>query len=177
MAADEPNDASAEAALVEIEATRQETSAQRIDRNWNELLQELRVTQTGVQILFAFLLTLPFQSSFNRVSSFDRILYLVVISLVTTSTVLNLAPVIAHRVLFRRRQKDILLNAGDAFARMSFVTLGLALIGAVAFVVDLVSGHLIGLVFAGGASLLVLALWVGFPLWVIRQRSSGPDRY
>ena len=84
---------------------RDETPLERLDRNWDELLQELRVTQTGVQILTAFLLTVPFTNGFSQLDGFQRDCYLVVLCGSVLTTALLMAPVAYHRVLFRQRQR------------------------------------------------------------------------
>src|SRR5918997_5958279 len=85
---------------------RQEDKNQRIDRNWNELLQELRVTQTGVQLLAGFLLTLPFQERFDDLTTVQEVDYLVVVVLAMVSTGMLIAPVSFHRAVFRRQEKE-----------------------------------------------------------------------
>lgn len=155
---------------------RHETAAERLDRNWNELLQELRVSQTGVQVLFAFLLVLPFQSRFGELDPFDRELYLVVVLLVALSTVLNLAPVVIHRVLFARHQKDVLVRVSGPLAVWSLATLGCALVGALALVVDVVAGARPAAVVSGGLALLLLVLWAVVPL-ALRRRERPSSTY
>lgn len=142
---------------------RDESAADRVDRNWNELLQELRVTQTGVQILFAFLLILPFQQRFSELDEFDRRLYVAVVFLITLSTVANLAPVIAHRFLFRRHRKDVLIRTSDRLGKISFLALGLALIGAVALVLDLVVGDQAAMILVAVVGLAIVGLWLVLP--------------
>src|SRR5689334_12186764 len=92
---------------------RNETPEQRSDRNWVELLQELRVMQTGVQILTGFLLTVPFQARFETLTSFQRGYYLVLMVLAALTTGLAVAPVALHRALFRRHVKARLVTVGD----------------------------------------------------------------
>ena len=156
---------------------RGESGAQRIDRNWAELLQELRVTQTGVQILFGFLLMLPFQARFGDLSRTDKWIYLVVVGLVTASTVVNLTPVLAHRVNFNRRAKDTLVNLTSHLVIASLVLLGAALVGGVLLIVDVALGPTYGWIFAGAALVLTLALWGGVRAIVrrdARQDLKGP---
>src|SRR5271156_7011703 len=83
---------------------RGETETQRLDRNWNSLLQELRVVQTGVQLLTGFLLTLPFQQRFDVLSPSMRDVYLTTVCLAVSATVLLITPVSIHRMLFRRHR-------------------------------------------------------------------------
>src|SRR5689334_19894510 len=81
---------------------RDETEAERLDRNWTEMLQELRVTQTGTQILTGFLLTIPFQQRFAELDDTQRGIYLVLVAFAALATILALAPVSLHRALFRQ---------------------------------------------------------------------------
>lgn len=152
----------------------EETPAERIHRNWNELLQELRVTQTGVQILFAFLLILPFQQRFDLLDTQERWLYVAVVILITISAVLNLAPVITHRFLFAQHQKDIVVKSSDLIAKLSFITLGLALVGALGLVMDLVAGRTVAYVVVGCIGLLILGVWVIMPT-VLRASQDEDD--
>ena len=92
---------------------RDETHNERADRNWNELLQELRVTQTGTQILTGFLLTIPFQQRFADLDAYQTDLYLVLVVLAVLATALFVAPVSLHRILFGRRLKPELVTAGS----------------------------------------------------------------
>lgn len=169
------SDAAAESTDATTEETegagRRETRKERYDRNWDELLQELRVTQTGVQILFGFLLTLPFQSTFADLGRLERGLYLVVFALVAVSTVCNLAPVSGHRILFQRDQKHRLVKVANTFAKVSLACLALALVGAAMLVVDLVLGPVIGITF--GVVLLVLAVVLWFVVPLTLQRSPA----
>src|SRR2546429_7750584 len=92
---------------------RSETPLERWDRNFTELLQELRVAQTGVQILFAFLLTLPFTNRFDRVTELDRGVYVATIVAAAAATALLLAPVRYHRPVFRKGRKPALVQVGS----------------------------------------------------------------
>ncbi|WP_233549662.1 DUF6328 family protein [Cellulomonas rhizosphaerae] len=140
---------------------RSETRNQRADRNWDELLQELRVTQTGTQILMGFLLTIPFQQRFGDLDAFQRDLYLVLVVLAVVATALILAPVAIHRALFRRGMKSALVSVGDSFARAGLLVLALVLSGAAMLLFDVVVSRTAG-VAMGLASLVVLgaAWWV-----------------
>jgi Family of unknown function (DUF6328) len=120
--------------------SRHETEAQRLDRNYLELLQELRVAETGVQILFAFLLSIAFQQRFNEIDDFQRTVYLVTLGCAAVSGLLLIAPAAAHRLLFRRRLKDELVTYTGRVAAGGLVFLLLAIIGSVLLIVDFVSG-------------------------------------
>jgi hypothetical protein len=148
---------------------RHETPAERLDRNWDELLQELRVVQTGVQILAGFLLTLPFQQRFTEIEDVDRQVYLVAFCLTVVATAFLVAPVASHRLLFRRREKATLVAIAHACARIGLVALGLA-VSTVAFVIfDVVTGTRGAVVAAGASLLLFLVNWLLLPLGVLRR--------
>src|ERR1700712_4015200 len=102
----EPSDEAPAADRDWNERARNETTVQRLDRNWTDLLQELRVVQTGVQFLTGFLLTLPFQQRFWQLSSRQHDLYLASVSASVVATAFLQAPVSVHRALFRRHQRD-----------------------------------------------------------------------
>ena len=91
---------------------RSQPSPETLTRNWDELLQEIRVTQTGVQILTGFLLTVPFSNRFEDLTSFQRAVYLTVLAGSVLTTALVVAPVAMHRVLFRRRRRELLVESG-----------------------------------------------------------------
>ena len=151
---------------------RHETPAERLDRNWSELLQELRVTQTGIQILTGFLLILPFQARFATVSPFLVGVFLAAVLLAALATALVLAPVAAHRLLFRRHEKDVLVNLGGAMAKAGLICLALT-VGLVAtLVVGVVASETAGIV-TGICALLVFALlWVVVPLSLSRRERA-----
>jgi len=147
---------------------RRETINERMDRNWNELLQELRVAQTGVQILTGFLLTVPFQSRFTELDGYQRSVYLVLVVLAITATALIVAPVSLHRVLFRRHRKESLVAHADRLAQAGLAALALVLGGSALLLFDIVLGRAAGVV-AGATVLLVLAvLWVVVPVRLAR---------
>jgi hypothetical protein len=137
---------------------------EQITRNWNELLQELRVMQTGVQIRTGFLLTVPFTDRFSLLDHAQRMVYLGVLVGSVVVTCLIVAPVAFHRVLFRRRMRPWLVSAANVCARIGLAGLALVSAGMVLLVFDVVVGTTAGVV----ASLLVLALfaglWLGVPL-------------
>ncbi|MGF7238860.1 MAG: DUF6328 family protein [Frankia sp.] len=153
---------------------RGETEAERIDRNWGELLQELRVAQTGVQLLTAFLLSLPFQQRFTTLSDHQRWLYLVVVLLSVAATGLLVMPVSIHRAVFRRREKEILVQVASRVAQAGLALLALAISGVVALIFDVVEGQPASIT-AGAATFTVLAvLWAAVPT-VVRLRGPRTD--
>ncbi len=141
-----------------------ETPDERITRNWNELLQELRVLQTGVQILTGFLLTVPFSPRFPDLAEHQQAIYLVVLvgSVITTSLII--APVSFHRMLFRRRQRRWLVTASHLCARAGLV--GFAIVSAlvVLLVFDVVLSFGAGVIAGTGVLVLFVSLWAGLPL-------------
>ena len=143
---------------------RDETEAQRLDRNYGELLQELRVAQAGVQILFAFLLTIAFQQRFTELTTFQKGLYVVTLTLSALSVICFVAPVAAHRVVFRRRVKDALVAFTNWTASAGLVLLGLSVLGGVLLVAGLVLNLTASLFITGGVLLLTLLLWVIVPI-------------
>jgi MFS family permease len=143
---------------------RNESQAQRDDRNLGELLQELRVAGLGVQVLFGFLLSLPFTNRFTRLNSGQRDLYLASLVLAAVSTALLVGPVAYHRLVFRRGQKERLVRAASVMAIAGLAAVGLAVSAAVLLVTSYVGGGLAaGLITAFIAGLFGL-LWFAFPL-------------
>jgi hypothetical protein len=152
---------------------RDETTAQRLDRNYNELLQELRVAQTGVQILFAFLLTLAFTPRFAQATSFQRGTYVVTLIFSATAAALLIAPVAFHRVVFRRRQKDDLVAAANRFALGGLALLFVAMIGAVLLILDVVLGPVAAAALTAVVAIWFVAFWLVIPL-LSRENPTEP---
>ncbi|AKU16519.1 DUF6328 family protein [Luteipulveratus mongoliensis] len=158
---------------------RDESPAERLDRHWGELLQELRVAQTGVQILTGFLLILPFQQRFASMDDGERTLYLSAFVLALLTTALIVAPVSMHRVMFRRRVRDDLVEASNVLAKAGLATLALAMIAVAALIFDVVLGSPAGIIAGIGAALVFAGFWWGLPV-LIRSRARqhqdyGPD--
>jgi hypothetical protein len=154
---------------------RHETVNERMDRNWNELLQELRVAQTGVQILTGFLLTVPFQQRFGELDEYQRAVYLVLVVLAVAATGFIVAPVSLHRLLFRRGLKRELVESGDTLAQTGLAMLALVLAGAALLLFDVVVDRTAGLI-AGAATLIGLTvIWVVVPLRLSHRARSETD--
>jgi hypothetical protein len=148
---------------------RKETPNERADRNWNELLQELRVMQTGVQILTGFLLTLPFQPTFADLDDYQRTVYLALVVTSVIATALIVAPVSVHRSLFRQQMKRHIVTLADRLTRVALAVLALVITGASLLVFDVVVGRTEGIV-VGASVLVALAIvWVVLPE-VLRRR-------
>jgi len=150
---------------------RDETPVERADRNWNEVLQELRVMQTGTQILTGFLLALAFQPAFADLTVEQRTLYLVLVVLAALSAIVALAPVALHRFLFQRRAKPRVVTFGHASLVASLVTVSLLLVGVVAFVFDVVVDAPAAWIAVASLAAVILVLWVVAPI-AIRVRHS-----
>src|SRR6478609_8240546 len=151
--------------------TRDETEAERLDRNFGEQLQELRIVQTGVQILFAFLLTIPFQQRFTSLSDLQRSIYIVTLLCMTIATLLFMTPVAMHRMLFREGLKDFVVRHTDTLIGTGLFFLGAGIIGGVVLVLDVLLSHTTAFWIGGSLALLAIALWVVLPLTQRRRRS------
>jgi hypothetical protein len=143
---------------------RDESEADRLDRNLGELLQELRVAGLGVQVLFGFLLSLPFTTRFTHLSPGQRNLYLGTIVLAAVATALLLGPVAYHRLVFRQGQKERLVRAANIMAIAGLATVGLAVSAAILLVTDFVSSGLTAGLITAFVTCLFAGLWFALPL-------------
>lgn len=155
---------------------RQEDATQRIDRNWNELLQELRVTQTGVQLLAGFLLTLPFQERFSDLTTAEEVDYLVVVVLAMVSTGMLIAPVSFHRAVFRRQEKEWLVLAAHWSARIGLALMSLAMTGVVWLIFSVVVGTTAANIAGAAVGVFLVGLWFGAPLTARETDHHQPSR-
>jgi uncharacterized membrane protein len=157
---------------------RDETDDERFDRNLAELLQEVRVAQNGVQILFAFLLTLPFAQRFTKLDDFQVHLYYATLCLTAVSSLLMIAPVAYHRVVFQRSEKENLVRDGSRLTMAGLAFLALAICCGLFLVVDFIFGPLAVIFTVGSALIITAATWVWLPLWRMRarrRRAAGSD--
>jgi hypothetical protein len=153
---------------------RSETQTERLDRNWGQLVQELRVTQTGTQILTGFLLTLAFQARFAKLDAIQVNVYLALVILAGLTTALGLTPVAIHRALFRRRAMEQLVATGDILLKLTLACVGLILVGSTLFIFAVVVSLTAGIV-AGVVTLAItVALWILVPFGV-RPEHPVPD--
>jgi hypothetical protein len=143
---------------------RDESEAQRDDRNLAELLQELRISGLGVQVLFGFLLSLPFTARFGRLSQGQRDLYLASLVLSAVATALLLGPVAYHRIVFRRRQKEPLVRAASVMATLGLAAVGLAICAAVLLATTTVATGLPAGLITAFVAVMFVGLWFAFPL-------------
>jgi Family of unknown function (DUF6328) len=149
---------------------RRESEAQRDDRNLAELIQELRVVGLGVQVLFGFLLSLPFTMRFTRLSSAQRDLYLASLALSAVATALLLGPVAYHRLVFRRGMKEHLVRYANQIAILGLAAVGGAILTAVLLVTSYVAGALPAALITAVATCMFAGLWFVFPLGARRER-------
>ena len=142
-----------------------ETREQRVDRELMELLQELRVALPGVQILFAFLLIVPFQETADATSDFQRYVYFLTLLAVSVATGLLIAPAAQHRVLFRQHDKEGLLRRSNRSAFAGLVALAVAIVAAVLLVTDVLFSRTQAWLTAGAVGALLVWWWIAVPLW------------
>jgi hypothetical protein len=148
---------------------RDESEWDRLDRNLNELLQELRVALPGVQVLFAFLLTVPFAQGFTALSDFQRNAYFAVLALTAISTVLLIAPTAYHRVLFRAGRKREVVAYANRMVVLGLAVLALAMVTAVSLIAHVVFGEGAAIVTGALALGLIATVWYAMPLAVLRN--------
>ncbi|MGY1742958.1 MULTISPECIES: DUF6328 family protein [unclassified Blastococcus] len=153
--------------------SRGETLDQVLDRNLNELLQELRVAFTGVQIQFAFLLGLAFTQRFTELDGFGVTVYTVALLTTASATMVLLAPVPFHRIVFRRGQKAALVAVGDRLLSLGIALLVPAISSSVLLVLDVVLGRWQAVVGCAVTALIGLVTWYALPIGV---RRSGRGR-
>jgi hypothetical protein len=147
-----------------------ETEKERIDRELIELLNEIRVALPGVQVLFAFLLVLPFQNRFHEAAASTRAVYIVALVLTAAASSFLIAPGAYHRLNFRSPDKERMLFTANRFAITGMVLLGVAVSCALYVVVAFLYGTILGAALAASLGILIAWLWYGLPL-VRRARS------
>ena len=152
---------------------RDETPLERADRNWGDLLQELRVMQTGVQLLTAFLLALPFQQRFTELDQLQVNVFVVTVLLSATATGFLVTPVSLHRHLFQQRRKDDIVRWAHRLSLLGLAALGAAVTGVVWLVLSVVMDDTTATVVGGCVLAGLLALWVVLPLVVRHQRRTA----
>src|SRR3954452_2214229 len=143
-----------------VEDGRDESDTQRSDRNWNEMLQETRIVQTGTQILSGFLLTIVFQPRFATLSPFQHAVYLVLVIAATVTTALALSPVVLHRRLFRHHVKREVVDMGHRLLTGALVGLGVVMTGTVLLIFDVAVGARPATLAAVGVLVVLLVLTV-----------------
>ncbi len=155
---------------------RSETPEERADRNLNELLQELRVALPGVQVLFAFLLTVPFSQNFSKLNEGQQKLYYGVLIATTLATALLIAPTAHHRLLFRQGDKEHLVTISNRYAIVGLGVLGTAIGGALFLIGDYLYGTTTTVVVTGAVGSVFVTVWYALPLyrrWQLRRGERG----
>jgi hypothetical protein len=147
-----------------VSPDRDETADERADRNMGELLQELRVALPGVQVLFAFLLAVPFQQRFQQVTSFQTKTYFVVLLLSAAATAFLIAPSAYHRLNFAQGDKPHIVEVANRLSVIGLVLLALAMTGAVLLITDVLFGTATVAVATAAVAVMFLALWFAVPL-------------
>ncbi len=150
--------------MAERPSGRDESEAERLDRNLGELLQELRVALPGVQVLFAFLLAVPFQQNFTKISEFEKKVYFATLLLTALSAALLIAPSAYHRLTFRYQQKHRLVFISNRLAIAGLVTLALAMTCAILLITDILFGTVATVVTCTAALAMFAVLWAVLPL-------------
>jgi Family of unknown function (DUF6328) len=158
---------------VDLTDGRNESLNERMDRNWNELLQELRVTQTGTQIFTGFLLTIAFQSRFDELTTFQVRIYLILVTAAVLTTALGLAPVSLHRSMFREGAKMIIVQTAHVITRITLVGVAVMLVGAILLIFDFVVDRRTAFIVAG-VTLIVLIILAALPGF-LRSSRRGQD--
>jgi hypothetical protein len=151
---------------------REETEGERLDRNLGELLQELRVALPGVQVLFAFLLAVPFQKRFDEITSFQESIYFVILLATAISAALLIAPTAYHRLTFRLQRKKELVRLSNRLAIIGLGFLALAMTGAIVLITNFLYGTVLTVVAGVLAAAMFIGLWYVLPVW---ERSRLSD--
>lgn len=154
---------------------REETEEERLDRNLSELLQELRVALPGVQVLFAFLLAVPFQQGFEKITSFQKDVYFGTLICTAIAAVMLISPSAYHRVTFRYQQKRKLIFYANQFSVVGLIFLALAMTGAIMLITDVLFGQTATIVVTSLAVLAFGFFWFALPLRRRLSLSAGQE--
>src|SRR3954452_10882260 len=169
----DPDPARSSRLAADPDRLRDETDTERLDRNLIELLQEVRVVQTGVQVLFAFLLTVPFSSRFDQITGFQRGAYFAALVGTAAASVLLIAPTSVHRLLFRKGQKEYMVDLSNRLAIGGLLSLAVAMVAAMLLVSDVMFGMAVAVVIGAATAAGFGVVWAGLPL---RRRRAIADR-
>ena len=152
---------------------RNETPNERSDRNWSDILQELRVALTGTQLIGGFLLAVAFQQRFEELDQYQLVLYLVLVALAGLATIVGLAPVTLHRTLFRHQVKEHIVRTGNRLLIAHLAVVALLVLGVTTLIFDFAVSRAAGIIaFVVGAIVLVL-LWLVLPR--MQEAKDGDD--
>ena len=151
-----------------------ESNSERINRELIELLNELRVALPGVQVLFAFLLAVPFAQGFAQTNDFQRDLYFGILLATAISSALLIAPSAYHRINFRARDKERMLLTSNSLSIVGLFFLALSIVGTVALIADFIYGPAVPILCAGVGVVIFAGLWFVLPV-VRRDPRETPD--
>jgi hypothetical protein len=143
--------------------SRNESEATRLDRNYSELLQELRVAQTGVQVLFAFLLGIAFTQRYTALETYERVFYVITLVSAACTAIMLIAPAAVHRMLFGEHRKDEVVELTSRLAAAGLVLLAIAMLSAVLFVLDVVTTLTIAIIITSLLAALIAVVWYLLP--------------
>jgi hypothetical protein len=143
---------------------RDESESERLDRNLSELLQELRVALPGVQVLFAFLLAVPFQQNFTKIDGFERDVYFITLLATALSAIFLIAPSSFHRITFRMQKKDELIVIANRCTIVGLSFLALAMTGAIVLITSVLFGTIATVVTGVAAAIAFVTVWYVLPL-------------
>lgn len=155
---------------------RDETSAEKYDRHWIELLQELRLAQSGTQILFAFLLAISFTQPFRDDGDFTHVVFTVTLICAALATCLLIAPVALHRLVYARGVRDAMIRVADRLAQGGLVMLLATVCGGLLLALDVALDRVSAIVITGIVALFCIVSWYVLPLFVRRQGDRRPAR-
>ncbi|MFD0169921.1 DUF6328 family protein [Streptomyces decoyicus] len=150
---------------------REESARERVNRRWNEILQETRVAQTGVQILFGFLLSVAFTPYFHELGTFDHVVYVITVILGALGTGALIAPVSIHRFLSGQRMKDDIIAIAGRLMVCGMVLLALTIGGTLLLLLHVVVPSLLAELLVGGVMLWFALCWYALPV-LLRRRSA-----
>lgn len=149
-----------------------EPDSERLERNLTDLLNELRVAGTGIQVMFAFLLVVPFNAGWKQASAFDRWVYFGSLLCIATAAVLLIAPSVHHRLLFRQHQREYLVRVGTRLAIVAAAFIAVGLTGVLVLVSNFVIGTVAAVVVGVTAAIVLIAVWFALPLI---RRAEAPE--
>ena len=152
-----------------------ESPEQRLDRNLIELLNELRVTGTGIQVLLAFLLVVPFNTGYKRTDSFEHAVYFVALLSIAGSAILLIAPSVHHRMLFRHGERPFIIGLANQLAIAGMILLAIGLVAIMVLLSDVVVGAVAAAIVGAATLIAVASLWFAIPI-TRREEESHTGR-
>ena len=145
---------------------RRTRSTEELDQEWSELVEELRLALPGAEVLFGFLLVLPFQESFAQITPIQRGIYFAALLATAIASVLLISPSVNHRLRWREGEKESLLRSGTRMSIAATVCMAFAMVAAIALITDLVFGASASAVVTAGVGAVFGWFWYGLPFWI-----------